>query len=90
MRFAPDFLQLNDSFTRARALTDAAMDLHGDDIDVLSTAAKLELRTPIEYGGNPRRARNLLLRAAAVSTDPSTAAMFERAARDVAAAGGGA
>ena len=57
---------------------------------LFGTAAKLELRTPIEYGGNPRRARNLLLRAAAVSTDPSTAAMFERAARDVAAAGGGA
>lgn len=90
MRFAPDFLQLNDSFARARALTDAAMDLHGEDVDVLSTAAKLELRTPIEYGGNPRRARNLLLRAAAVSTDPSTVAMFERAARDIAAAGGGA
>jgi hypothetical protein len=83
IQFASDYLQLNDSFSRAQALTETAMELHGDDVDVLSTAAKLELRTPIEYGRNTRKARNLLLRAAAASSDPSAIAMFKQAANDV-------
>lgn len=82
VRFAPDFISLNDSFQRCRALADAALEFHEDDVDVLTTVAKFEMRTPAEYGGNPRRARNLLLKAATLADDAGFAADLRRAASE--------
>jgi len=67
IRYATDFIVMNESFERGRRIIEAALDEYESDIDVLVTAAKFEFYTPAEYGGNPKRARNFLLRAAGVA-----------------------
>ncbi len=79
IRYAPDFIALNDSFQRGRAIIDAALDIFENDLDVVATAAKFELFTPLEYGGNPARARIYLQRAMTLAKDPVLAGHFENA-----------
>lgn len=81
IRYAPDFIAMNESFERGRAIIEAALDDWERDVDVLATAAKFEFHTPLEYGGSPTRARTYLQRAAAVTHDPALLAHF-RAALD--------
>jgi hypothetical protein len=69
IRYAPNFIALSDSFQRGRAIIAAALDVFPDDIDVVATAAKFELYTPLEYGGNPALARSYIQRAAALTDD---------------------
>lgn len=76
IRYASDFIMMNESFERGRAIIDASLDEFERDIDVLATAAKFELHTPLEYGGNPARARTYLQRAAAVTDDPELLRVF--------------
>lgn len=64
IRYATDFIAMNESFERGRRIIEAALDEYESDIDVLVTAAKFEFYTPAEYGGNPKRGRNFLIRAA--------------------------
>lgn len=70
IRYAPDFIALNDSFQRGRAIIEAALDTYPNDLDVVVTAAKFELFTPLEYGGSPALARSYLQRAATLTDDP--------------------
>ena len=67
IRYATDFIAMNESFERGRRIIEAALDEYESDIDVLVTAAKFEFYTPAEYGGNPNRGRNFLIRAAGVT-----------------------
>ncbi|UUL82503.1 hypothetical protein [Sphingomonas qomolangmaensis] len=79
IRYASDFIAMNESFERGRAIIEAALDDFDKDVDVLATAAKFEFHTPLEYGGNPARARAYLQRAVAVCEDPVLAAHFKAA-----------
>lgn len=79
IRYAPDFIALNESFQRGRAIIEAALDMFESDIDVVTTAAKFELFTPLEYGGNPARASSYLQRARTLTKDPALAAHLDRA-----------
>ncbi|MFC7332373.1 hypothetical protein [Rhodocista pekingensis] len=70
------YLALRDCFARARAIAEAALDQFPRSCDVLVAVAKLELQTPVEYGGSRGRAANLLTRAAAVAPWPDVAAIL--------------
>lgn len=77
IRYAPDFIALNDSVQRGRALVEAALDMFENDLDVVATAAKFELFTPLEYGGSIARARAYLQRARMLADDPVLASHLE-------------
>ncbi|WP_298324481.1 hypothetical protein [Asticcacaulis sp.] len=69
IRYAPNFIALNDSFKRGRLIVEAALDAYPDDLDVVVSAAKFEQYTPREYGGSPARVRAYLQRAVALGDD---------------------
>lgn len=81
IRLAPNFLELNDHFNRGRAIKAAALQQFPADLDVLVAAAKFEMNTPIEFGGDPAAARNLMLRAATLAPWPDVALQLRSAAQ---------
>lgn len=83
IRFAPDFLGLHTHFGRGRALKEAALQRFPHDFDVLIAAAKFELLTPLEFGGRPRAACDLLRRAAAAAPWPEVAGLLARRAQQI-------
>jgi len=72
IRFAPDFITMHDALARGKAIYNSALELHGDDPEVLVTAAK--------YGGGRPRAVNLMNRAATLLPDGPVRAGIRQAA----------
>ncbi len=81
IRLAPNFLELNDHFNRGRTIKAAALQQFPTDFDVLVAAAKFEMNTPIEFGGDPAVAGNLVARAAALAPWPDVASQLRRFAK---------
>lgn len=84
---ATSHLATAESFSRGRAIITDALRRFPEDLDVLIAAAKFELNTPNEYGGDSRFATELLLRAASAAPWPDVSEHLKGVAASRLAAG---